>query len=100
MKSQVKEIASIKIVAGMVRNDRSIVYQAGRGGVEGRKPREKMRTKRTKRAQMITRRKKRKSLVVSIPRRDRKALEFPLSYLKNRAVKRKIRIISERRSRG
>jgi hypothetical protein len=100
MKSQVKEIASIKIVAGMVRNDRSIVYQAGRGGVEGRKPRERMRTKRTKRAQMMTRRKKRKSLVVSIPRRERKGLEFPLSYLKNRAVKRKIRMISERRSRG
>jgi hypothetical protein len=93
-------MASIKIVAGMVRNDRSIISQAGSGGVEGRKPREKMRTKRTKRAQMITRRKKRKSLVVSIPRRERKGLEFPLSYLKNRAEKRKIRRISERRSRG
>jgi hypothetical protein len=93
-------MASIKIVAGMVRKERSIMNQAGRGGVEGRKPREKIRTKRTKRAQMMTRRKKKKSLVVSIPKRDRKALEFPLSYLKNRVVKRKIRMISERRSRG
>lgn len=100
MKSQVKEMASIKIVAGIVRKDRSMVYQAGSGGAEGRKPREKVRTNRTKSAQMMTRRKKRKSLVFSIPRRERKVVEFPLSYLKIRAVKRKIRRISESRSRG
>jgi hypothetical protein len=93
-------MASIKIVAGMVRKERSIMNQAGSGGVEGRKPREKMRTKRTKRAQMMTRRKKTKSLVLFIPRREKKGLGFPFSYLKNREEKRKIRMISERRSRG
>jgi len=100
MKSQVKEIASIKIVAGMVRNDRSIVYQAGSGGVEGRKPRERMRTKRTKRAQMMTKRKKRKSLVFSIPRRERKLFGLRISYLNNRAVKRKMIMMSEKRREG